>query len=170
MCLSVPTFLFMQRDCPVCIVTSITDLSWSYWLKCQQGIWCCHHECRGKGMWAGHWPLPILMVIPPVQAGRVAPNQCLERRIIADGCRNCMLHPLCFFNSKQIWSKRSFCVLGVWAWLMPAVPHLLVVFLLCLAQEGGGGSVAVQTACCLHGLLRDWLWGNRRVFIQTVFL
>lgn len=139
MCLSVPTFLFTCRDSPVCGVPSITDLSWSYWPKRQQGIWCCCHECHGKGTWVRHWPFTILMVMPPVQAGRVAPNQCLERRIIADGCRNGTLHPLCFLNTKQVWSMRSFCVLGIWARLMPAVPDLLAVFLLCLAQEGRGG-------------------------------
>lgn len=64
-------------------------------------------------MWIGYWPFPMLRVISPVQTGLVAPDQCLEWTVVVEGCRNCMLHPLCFLSIKEVQSEQSFCVPGV---------------------------------------------------------
>lgn len=135
MWLSVPVFLFF--------VASITALSWLCQPECYQGIWCPVVNVW-DGMCVGVWLIPIPVVIPPVQAGWVAPNQCLEKRMMADGWRNSVLHPLCFLNTKQIWSKWSFCELGVSLFLMPAVLYLLMVLL--PFRE----TVAMQTACSMQ--------------------
>lgn len=117
----------------------------------------------GMGMCVGVWLSPIPVVIPPVQAGWVAPNQCLERRMMADGWRNSVLHSLCFLNTKQIWSKWSFCELGGFA-----VSHA------CCSVLARGASAIQGDGGHANSLFLEVFWesdlGNKQVLIQTAFL
>lgn len=76
----------------------------------------------------------IPVVMPPVQAAWVAPNQHLERRMMADGGRNSVLHPLSFLNTTQIWSKWSFCELRV------SLPAVLCLFMVSVIQGNSGSA------------------------------
>lgn len=76
----------------------------------------------------------IPVVMPPVQAAWVAPNQHLERRMMADGGRNSVLHPLNFLNTTQIWSKWSFCELRV------SLPAVLCLFMVSVIRGNSGSA------------------------------
>lgn len=135
MCLSVPVSLFLVASITALMVESA---------RVPPG-----HPCPVATVWIGdvrRCLSPIPVVVPPVQAGWVAPHQHLERRMIADGWRNSVLHPLCFLNTKQIQPKWSFCELRFSLFLVPAVLCLLIVLLPFRA------TVAMQTACSLHFL------------------
>lgn len=96
------------------------------------------------------------VVMPPVQAAWVAPNQHLERRMMADGGRNSVLHPLNFLNTDLIQVE------FLWTQGVTACCSVLV---------HGFCHSGKQWQCkqpVPYSFLGVSLWGNMQVLIQTV--
>lgn len=119
MCLSVPVLLFL------------TVLSWSCQPECHQGIWC-PVTMSGMGKCVGVWLSSLWWCLLSRLAGWHLISTWRRGWWQMGGGTRCFI--LRFLNTMQIWSKWSFCELGV------SLPAVLCLFMVSVIQGNSGSA------------------------------